>query len=319
MSNNERIVFMGTPEFAVATLNALVADGQEIAAVVTAPDRPAGRGRQVRASAVKERALELGLPILQPEKLKAPEFLAELDRIDAALFVVVAFRMLPEVVWSKPRLGTVNLHGSLLPAYRGAAPINWAVINGETRSGVTTFLIRQAIDTGDILLQEATSIGTDETAGDLHDRLMEIGAQLMVRTVHALFEDAITPTPQRSDPMHPAPSAPKLDPDNTHVHFDRAACTAHDHVRGLSPFPGAWCRWTDAHGHAQQAKLLRTRLTGERATEPPGALTMREGRLYVHCNDHMLEIVDLQLEGRKRMPAADLLRGLRAIEGTVLT
>lgn len=303
---------MGTPGFAVATLNALVADGQDIAAVITAPDRPAGRGRQLRGSAVKERALELGLPILQPDKLKAPEVLAELDRIDAALYVVVAFRMLPEMVWSKPPLGAVNLHGSLLPAYRGAAPINWAVINGETMSGVSTFLIRQAIDTGDLLLQERTGIGPDETAGELHDRLMLIGAALMVRTVRGLFDGTLHPRPQEFEPHAPPPVAPKLDNANTQVAFDRPAQRVHDHVRGLSPYPGAWCTWTSSTGDAMHFKLLRTAKTGYPATHAQGMLSIRGDRLFVACADDLLEIIELQAEGRKRMTSAEFLRGLRS-------
>ena len=185
-SSDQRIIFMGTPEFAVGTLNALVLARIEVAAVITAPDKPAGRGRQMRGSAVKERALELNIPVLQPPKLKDAAFLDELDQINASLYVVVAFRMLPEAVWNRPEYGTVNLHASLLPDYRGAAPINWAVINGEHTTGVTTFKIQHAIDTGDILLQEPLEIGPDETAGELHDRMMSIGASLMVRTVHGL-------------------------------------------------------------------------------------------------------------------------------------
>lgn len=317
--DNKRIIFMGTPDFAVATLNALVADGQEVCAVVTIPDKPAGRGRQLRASAVKERALQLGLPILQPEKLKDPIFLEELTRLDAALYVVVAFRMLPEVVWTKPKLGTVNLHGSLLPAYRGAAPINWAVVNGEMRTGVTTFLIRHEIDTGDMLLQESTTIGPDETAGDVHDRLMLIGAQLMVRTVHELFNNSITPTAQDFDPNAPPPSAPKLNNENLHIRFDRNAKAVHDLVRGMSPFPGAWCTWTDAQGTAQHCKILRTALTTQRSELPIGGVFVVGQRLFVRCADGDLEILELQAEGRKRMPAADLLRGTRNVEGSVMS
>lgn len=316
MKANKRIIFMGTPDFAVATLNALVEDGQQVVAVVTAPDKPAGRGRLLRASAVKERALQLELPVLQPEKLKDPLFLAELDKYDASLYVVVAFRMLPEVVWTKPRLGTVNLHGSLLPAYRGAAPINWAVVNGETRTGVTTFLIRHEIDTGDMLLQETIDIGPNETAGEVHDRLMMTGARLMVRTVDALFTDGITPTPQRIDTSDPPPAAPKLNNDNLRIRFDRDAKTVHDHVRGMSPFPGAWCTWTDALGVAQHCKILRTALTTDHSNASIGSVRIDGQRLFARCADADIEILELQAEGRKRLPAADLLRGTRHVQGS---
>lgn len=315
---NERIIFMGTPDFAVATLNALVEDGQQVVAVVTAPDKPAGRGRQLRGSAVKERAVQLGLPILQPEKLKDPAFIAELDKLDAALHVVVAFRMLPEVVWTKPARGTVNLHGSLLPAYRGAAPINWAVINGEKRTGVTTFLIQHEIDTGDLLLQDTIGIGPDDTAGDVHDELMRIGARLMVRTVHELFAGTITPQPQKINNTAPPPVAPKLNTENMHVRFDRPARIVHDHVRGMSPFPGTWCKWTDASGTEQHCKILRTALASHRSSARAGTLRVDGSRLFVCCADVELEILELQTEGRKRMAAAELLRGARHVHDAIL-
>ncbi|HOY28920.1 MAG TPA: methionyl-tRNA formyltransferase [Flavobacteriales bacterium] len=318
MEQNRRIIFMGTPDFAVATLDALVADGLDVCAVVTAPDRPAGRGRQLRASAVKERALEFGLPVLQPEKLKDPAFITALEDLDAALYVVVAFRMLPEVVWTKPVLGTVNLHGSLLPAYRGAAPINWAVINGETRTGVTTFLIQHEIDTGDLLLQDEVPIAANDTAGDVHDRLMTIGAGLMVRTVHGLFDASLRGTPQVIDRNAPPPTAPKLNNANMHVACDRPASQVHDHVRGLSPYPGAWCTWTDANGISTHLKLLRTALTERSVTQAPGTLIVDGPRLFATCNDRMMEILELQAEGRKRMLAAEFLRGTRHVEGSIL-
>jgi len=318
MEENRRIIFMGTPDFAVATLSALVADGSNVVAVVTAPDRPAGRGRQLRASAVKERAVELRIPVLQPEKLKDPAFNQELDRLNAALYVVVAFRMLPEMVWNKPPLGTVNLHGSLLPAYRGAAPINWAVINGEAHTGVTTFRIQHEIDTGDMLLQERTPIGPDETAGDVHDRLMAIGAALMVRTVHGLFAAELHPLPQVIDQHAPPPAAPKLNNENMHVRFDRTAQLVHDHVRGLSPYPGSWCTWTDPNGQAQHLKVLRTQRSERSSNEVVGTLVVHGSQLFVTCADQLLEILELQAEGRKRMSAAEFLRGTRNVEGGTL-
>lgn len=307
--NAPRILFMGTPDFAVGTLNALVQAGHNVVAVVTAPDRPAGRGRQPKASAVKERALELGLPVLQPERLKAPEFLASLDGLDASIYIVVAFRMLPEVVWNKPALGTINLHASLLPDYRGAAPINWAVINGEVRSGVTTFRIQHEIDTGDILLQEQLAIGPDETAGELHDRMMETGAALMVRTVEGLIAGTLKPRPQEMRGQ--LRSAPKIGPETCHIDFARTAKQVHDLVRGMSPYPGAWCQWTEADKPPTHFKVLCTRPTGNAATDPVGTVRVVDGDLQIACADQWIEALEVQPEGRKRMSAADFVHGLR--------
>lgn len=308
-----RILFMGTPAFAVASLNALLDAGHHVVAVVTAPDRPAGRGRQLRASAVKQRAVEAGIPVLQPERLKDPAFLAELDRIAADIHIVVAFRMLPEVVWSKPRLGTFNLHASLLPDYRGAAPINWAVINGATRSGVTTFLIRHAIDTGDILLQEAMDIGADETAGELHDRMMVVGARLVVRTVEGLANGTLHPRPQVEDgPLH---EAPKITPAHCRIDVQRPARTVHDLVRGMSPLPGAWCELHEADKPPAHFKVLRTRVTDEHCDAEPGTVRCADGRLYIAFADAWVEALQVQAEGKRRMDASEFLRGLRNTEG----
>jgi len=314
--SDQRILFMGTPDFAVATLNALVADGLDVCAVVSAPDRPAGRGRQMRASAVKERALELGLPVLQPERLKDPAFIAQLDQLDASLYVVVAFRMLPEMVWTRPTKGTVNLHASLLPAYRGAAPINWAVVNGEQRTGVTTFLIQHEIDTGDLLFQETVEIGPEETAGDVHDRLMTVGAALMVRTVHGLFDGSMKPVPQVMDAANTIRIAPKLTPINTRISFEVPAEKVNNLVRGLSPFPGAWCEWKEGDAPALHCKLLRTQVVQYNDTRASGAVSIVGDTLLVMCGTGWLQVLEIQLEGRKRMPVADLLRGMR-IAGTV--
>ncbi len=314
-----RIIFMGTPEFAVGTLNALTAAGHDVAAVVTAPDKPAGRGRQLRAPAVKQRAIELGIPVLQPERLRAPEFIAELDDINADLYVVVAFRMLPEMVWQRPPLGTINLHASLLPQYRGAAPINWAVINGEHTTGVTTFTIQHAIDTGDILLQEPIPVSPDETAGELHDRMMAIGAQLIVRTVDGLFAGTLTPEPQQA--LHEASlhAAPKLTQHSTRIDVQAHVQCIHDLVRGLSPFPGAWCKWNEADGTSMHFKVLRTELFSGTATRPPGTLEVRDGSLVMHCTDGLLRLVEVQAEGRRRMNADEFLRGLRDVSGIALS
>ena len=309
--NDQGILFMGTPEFAVATLDALVSAGLDVRAVVTAPDRPAGRGRQLRASAVKQRALELGLPVLQPEKLKDPTFLQELDRINASLYVVVAFRMLPEVVWARPAFGTINLHASLLPAYRGAAPINWAVANGEKQTGATTFRIQQAIDTGDLLLQEAIAIGPMDSAGDVHDKLMKSGADLMVRTVRGTFEGELVPVPQVLDDAE-LPTAPKLDNVNTRIHFERPAQTVHDMIRGMSPYPGAWCEWHVEGAKALHCKILASAVSDRQSTGVSGDVSFDGTRMFVACKNGMIEVLELQLEGRKRMSTADLIRGMRS-------
>ena len=310
----QRIVFMGTPPFAVASLAALVEAGVDLAAVITAPDRPAGRGQQGRMSAVKEYALShpiLRDRILQPEKLKDPEFHARLDATGASLYVFVAFRMLPEAVWKRPDLGTINLHASLLPDYRGAAPINWAIINGEQRTGVTTFFIRQEIDTGDVIATEGTDIGPDETAGELHDRLMRIGSALIVSSVHRIFNGTVVPMAQNASGalVH---TAPKLTPENCRIDWGRTAQQVHDHIRGLSPHPGAWTRLVIGDQPAQHFKILRSKLIPSGVSGTPGATTTHDGRLIVHCANGAIEALDVQAEGKRRMEASSFLRGLRS-------
>lgn len=307
--NNTRVLFMGTPDFAVATLNALIEAGITVVGVVTAPDRPAGRGRQLRSSPVKQRALEAGIPVLQPERLRDPEFHAQLDALNASLYIVVAFRMLPDVVWERPELGTVNLHASLLPDYRGAAPINWAVINGEERSGVSTFMISHDIDTGDLLMQRELAIAPDETAGELHDRMMTVGAELMVETVHGLARKSLTPVPQ--DHASATHAAPKLDTDTCHIDFSRSAADVHDLIRGLSPFPGAWCTWKELNGNSMHFKILRSRMTDMRCDRPSGTVRIENGTLHIACADKWLEALEVQPEGKRRMRAADYVRGLK--------
>ncbi|MCW5898111.1 MAG: methionyl-tRNA formyltransferase [Flavobacteriales bacterium] len=303
-----RIIFMGTPLFAVPTLNALVEAGHVVTAVVTAPDRPAGRGKKLRTSPVKDRALELGIPVLQPERLRDPDFLAALDAHAADLYVVVAFRMLPQVVWSRPRLGTINLHASLLPDLRGAAPIQWAVMHGYRSTGLTTFLIREEIDTGDVLLQETLTIGADETAGELHDRMMVMGAALVGRTVHALAEGSIEPRQQR--PSGQERSAPKLDPETCRISADMSAARTHDRIRGLSPAPGAWCMLRIGEGPPVHFKLFRSRHAAHDAGAEAGTLLPVDGRLLLRCSDGWLELLEVQTEGRRRMSATELLRGI---------
>lgn len=312
----QRIIFMGTPPFAVASLAALVEAGIDVAAVVTAPDRPAGRGQQLRMSAVKEFALShptLRDRILQPEKLKDPGFHASLDATGASLYVVVAFRMLPEAVWNRPALGTINLHGSLLPDYRGAAPINWAVMNGETRTGVTTFFIRHEIDSGDVIARDVTSIGPEETAGEVHDRLMTMGAGLVVNSVRAILAGHAERQPQSAESgIHPAP---KLTPETCRIDWSRNAKAVHDHIRGLSPFPGAWSRLVGNDGSDQLFKLLRARVFAHGGTGMAGQVNVQNERLIVHCGEGAIEALEVQAEGKKRMAGAAFLRGLRNAHG----
>ncbi len=312
---NRRIIFMGTPEFAVASLNALVDARLEVVAVVTAPDRPAGRGQQMRMSAVKQRAIEMGLPLLQPEKLRAPDFLAQLDALDASLYIVVAFRMLPETVWNRSALGTVNLHASLLPDYRGAAPINWAIINGERRTGVSTFLISADIDTGDILLREEVAILEDDDAGSLHERMKTVGADLLVRTTKDIFDGTVTGMPQMDFIGDVAHDAPKLTRENCRIDWTLSAKRIHDLVRGLAPEPGAWSMWADPGKPEAPFKILRSRpLAQGHHKGKTGAVIVHDGKLLVQCGAGVLEAVMVQAQGKRPMEGAAFVRGLRTHE-----
>jgi len=302
-----RIVFLGTPEFAVASLDAIRRAGFEVVGVVTAPDRPAGRGMRPGQSAVKAYALRHGLRLLQPERLKAPGFLDELRALQADLQVVVAFRMLPEAVWAMPPMGTVNLHGSLLPRYRGAAPIQHAILNGEHATGVTTFRLKHEVDTGDILLQEPLPIGPDETAGELHDRMMAVGADLLVRTLQGLAQGSLQPLPQADVLPEDIPRAPKIRNEDCRIEWDRPVHDVHNHVRGLSPVPGAQTTW-----QGRLIKLFRSRPVPGPVDQPPGTLQAIGGEtLRIACADGWLHVLDLQMEGRRRMPAAEFLKGFR--------
>lgn len=308
-----RIVFMGTPEFAVASLRALHQAGCNVAAVVTVPDRPAGRGQKLTFSPVKEYAMEHRLTLLQPEKLKDLGFIDTLRDINADLFVVVAFRMLPESVWSLPPLGTFNLHASLLPQYRGAAPINHAIINGETKTGVTTFLIDKDIDTGMVLLSRETEIAHDETAGSLHDRLMEIGAALAVETAAGLYARRLKPSAQINPHVGTLRAAPRIFPADTVIHWREPAAKVHNFIRGLSPYPGAM---TILHrgNRSFRLKVLEGRLINE-IRDIPGTVSVADrDRLFVSCLSGGIELLSLVPEGRKRMTAAEFLRGFD-IEG----
>lgn len=305
MSMKPRIVFMGTPDFAVPSLRILLDNGYEVAGVVTATDKMGGRGKQqLLQSAVKRFALERGLPVLQPDKLKDPAFLAQLAALEGNLQVIVAFRMLPEVVWRMPALGAFNLHGSLLPQYRGAAPINWAVIEGQKETGVTTFFLNADIDTGDILMQERLPIGPDETAGEVHDRMMELGAQVVLKTVQAIENQSYT-LQKQNDAL--ASKAPKLFHDTCQIDFEQRSESVHNFIRGLSPFPGAW---TLLEG--QELKILRSRPAATHPDGAPGAL-MSDGKTYLRfgATDGYIEVLELQLQGRKRMSAEAFLKGYR--------
>lgn len=318
MNNNSiRIVFMGTPEFAVAPLQAIRAAGMNIVGVVTAPDKPAGRGKKLTSPAVKVYADQaLNCPVFQPEKLKDPAFIRELSTLDADLFIVVAFRMLPEAVWSLPKHGTINLHASLLPQYRGAAPINWCIIHGEKETGLTTFLIDREIDTGRILLQQKMPIGEDENAGSLHDRMMESGAELLVRTIEQVMNGTVEPVAQESFniPAEQLKSAPKIHKEDCRIDWNKRSEEIHNLVRGLSPFPGAFTRLADPDGNLSTLKIFATAQSGTNAgTAPSGTLrSTNTSTLEVRTGDGWLELETLQAEGKKRMPAADFLHGFRA-------
>jgi len=340
-----RIVFMGTPEFAVASLNALVKAGCNVVAVITAPDKPSGRGLQLQQSAVKKYAVENNLHVLQPEKLKNPEFLAELKSLNADLQIVVAFRMLPELVWNMPPMGSVNLHGSLLPQYRGAAPINWAVINGEKETGCTTFKLKHEIDTGDILLQESFAIGENETAGEVHDKMKEIGAQLLIKTVKGLANGTLEEKPQTSmgngqssigngqspieEPgnteghspftihhspltiLHSPKHAPKIFTETCQIDWNKATDEVFNLIRGLSPYPTAL---TFLDGKKLKIFIAQKEpgMVDDAAGKSPGMYeTDKKSYLKFACADGFILVKELQLEGKKQLKVEDFLRGYR--------
>lgn len=304
-----RIIYMGTPDFAVESLRALVEGGYNVVAVVTMPDKPAGRGHQLQYSAVKQYALSVGLPLLQPERLKDEDFLTELRSYNADLQIVVAFRMLPEVVWDMPRLGTFNLHASLLPQYRGAAPINWAVMNGDTQTGATTFMLQHEIDTGNIILQESIDITTDENVGSVHDRLMTMGATLVTRTVDLIIDSenkgVELPTTQQQESSNLRP-APKIFKETCMIDFSWTAERIRNHVRGLSPYPAAWiANMPSSHPLAdvlKGAKVYQVAIT---------QVPEQKGHIIVPCADGYVDILELQMPGKKRMMASALLNGIK--------
>ncbi|MEP7238400.1 MAG: methionyl-tRNA formyltransferase [Ferruginibacter sp.] len=315
------IVFMGTPEFAVASLDALVKAGCNIVGVITAPDKAAGRGLQLQQSAVKKYAVENDLHVLQPEKLKDPAFLEALRSLKADLQIVVAFRMLPEVVWSMPPMGSVNLHGSLLPQYRGAAPINWAVINGEKKTGVTTFKLKHEIDTGNILLQESFAIAETDNAGDVHDRMKEIGANLLLKTVKGLADGTLKETPQTSEVSEepaeansqlathhsPLKHAPKIFTETCKIDWNKPVDEVYNLIRGLAPYPAAFSFLND-----KKLKIFKAEKVNKVPSAQPGNYdTDNKTFLQFACCNGYISLLELQLEGKKKMAIADFLRGYR--------
>ena len=302
-----RIIYLGTPEFAAESLRALVEGGYNVVAVVTMPDKPAGRGHQLQYSDVKKYALEAGLPVLQPEKLKDEAFIEQLRSYNADLQIVVAFRMLPEVVWAMPRLGTFNLHASLLPQYRGAAPINWAVMNGDKETGLTTFMLKHEIDTGNMILQEKINIGPDENVGSVHDRLMELGKELVTRTVDLIIdcenqgiEVPTTPQPEIAE-LRPAP---KIFKEDCEIKFsEKTAEQIHNFVRGLSPYPAAWANLVINGQTFENVKIYSVEITGSRDHE----ITKE---IVIPCREGAVRILELQVPGKKRMDARSFLNGL---------
>lgn len=310
---NLRIIFMGSPEFAVATLGSLLMNGCNVAGVVTTPDKPSGRGRKIKKSAVKKFAESNFLFIMQPENLKDPEFIKTLKDLNADLFIVVAFRMLPETVWKLPLIGTINLHASLLPDYRGAAPINHAIINGESVTGVTTFFIDEKIDNGRILLQEEIPIFPFENAGDLHDRLMVHGARLVIKTISEIADNKITPIPQSQlvNAEKWPKTAPKINPDFCFIDWNKDAVAIHNFIRGLAPSPGAKSFFrNDSSSHTY--KVYESHPESAIHIYKPGQI-ISDGKQYIRvaCNDGFLNIINLQLEGKTRMNTTEFLRGFR--------
>ncbi len=302
-----KIVFFGTPEFAVESLDALIQNDFNVVGVVTMPDKIAGRGHKLYQSDVKRYAVEKNLPILQPEKLKSEEFLENLRVLDADLFIVIAFRMLPREVWQMPRLGTFNLHAALLPKYRGAAPINRAVMNGEKETGVTTFFLKHEIDTGDMIMQRKIEILPEDNVGDVHDKLMHMGAEMVVETVNAILDGTLTTTPQPEGEFTPAP---KIFKEDCHIDWSKTAEEVHNHVRGLSPYPAAWSVVIENTGRPLECKIFKTALTeSSNDSAPAGTIKINGKRMMIACSDKWLEILELQPAGKKRMAAEAFLLG----------
>lgn len=312
-----RIVYMGTPDFAVESLKCLVEGGYNIVGVITMPDKPAGRGHKLQFSPVKQYAVEHGLRLLQPEKLKAPEFIEELRSLKADLQIVVAFRMLPEIVWNMPRLGTFNLHASLLPQYRGAAPINWAVINGETKTGITTFFLKHEIDTGEVIQQVEVPIADTDDVGTVHDKLMALGGKLVVETVDAILAGTIKSVPQENMPVNgELKPAPKIFKETCHIDWSQPVKKVYDLIRGLSPYPAAWTE-LHAEGHEPTTvKIFETKkVFEEHDIEYGKIITDNKTYLKVAVNGGFINVKSLQIAGKKRLATEELLRGYKIENG----
>jgi methionyl-tRNA formyltransferase len=298
---------MGTPEFAVGILDTIIMNNYEVVGVITAADKPAGRGQKIKYSAVKEYALEKNLPLLQPTNLKDPVFLEELQALNANLQIIVAFRMLPKLVWEMPKYGTFNLHASLLPNYRGAAPINWAVINGETKTGVTTFYIDDKIDTGAMILSAETAIDPDENAVQLHDKLMVLGSQTVIDTLKLIETEQVNPIIQEDHSE--IKTAYKLDKDNCKIDWSKSGTEIHNQIRGLSPYPVAWCIIKD-NNQEWNVKIYESKISIEKHSLPIGTIQTTKKEIKVVVSDGLLQILSLQLPGKKKMTASELLNGM---------
>ena len=302
-----RIVFLGTPEFAVGILDTIIKNNYEVVGVITAADKPAGRGQKIKYSAVKEYALEHNLPLLQPTNLKDTSFLEELKVLNANLQIIVAFRMLPKVVWEMPKYGTFNLHASLLPNYRGAAPINWAIINGESKTGVTTFYIDDKIDTGAMILSAEIAIDLDENAGELHDKLMVLGSQTVVNTLKLIETDQVTTSIQEDHSE--IKTAYKLDRDNCKIDWSQSGNEIHNQIRGLSPYPAAWCYFND-NNQEWNVKIYESKISIEKHAKKNGTIFSTKKEMKVAVSNGFIEILSLQFPGKKKMTASELLNGM---------
>ena len=300
---------MGTPQFAVKTLDAIFNSKHEVVGVVTSTDKPAGRGRKIQQSDVKQYATKNNIRLFQPEKLKNNKFIEDLKMLNADLFIVVAFRMLPKIVWEIPKKGTINLHGSILPNYRGAAPINWAIINGEKESGVTTFFINEKIDAGDVLLIEKTKIKDGQTAGELHDNLMEIGSKLIIRTISEIESGTLKSKKQIISASQK--TAPKLNRNNTEINWFKDDITIKQFILGLNPYPGAWTLLSN-NGRELNFKIFNVKTSNLKV--PKKTILLKENKLYIGTNTNALELLEIQLEGKKRMNANDFLQGNKNID-----
>jgi len=306
-----RIVFMGTPQFAVASLQALIANQKNVVGVITAPDKPAGRGQSLRQSAVKEFAVQYNINVLQPTNLKEASFLEALKNLQANLFIVVAFRMLPKAVWEMPKYGTFNLHASLLPDYRGAAPINWAIINGETKTGITTFFIDDKIDTGDLILQEEVAIAAEDNAETLHNKLMAVGSELVIKTVEQIASGTVKTIPQNNTTN--LKTAYKLNNDNTKINWEHSPEAIYNLVRGLSPYPSAWS-YLDTDSKTLSVKIFKTTIETTPHNLAVGQIITTKSEMKVAVKNGYIKILEMQLPGKKRMDIKSLLNGYRFSE-----